>query len=215
MGKIKDLKGNKFNRLTVVEYSHTCKSNGAMWKCVCDCGNTSIVGGAQVSKGYIKSCGCLHREVMSKTHTKHGMSGTPIWKRWCGIKGRCNDLRDKVYGGKGLGYDPRWESFENFYEDMAEGFSDELEIDRIDVTKDYSKENCRWTTHSENNFNKNKQSNNISGKTGVSFMKSHNKWRVYITIDGKVKHLGVYSSFEDAVRVREEAEIKLYGYNRP
>lgn len=210
-----DLHGLKFNRLTVESFSHISKNNGAMWNCICDCGNTTTVSTSFIAKGYTKSCGCLQRENTSISSKKHGMLNAPIYNRWRSMKARCKDLDDPVYGGKGIGYDVRWELFENFYEDMLEGFSEELEIDRIDVTKGYCKENCRWVSHNENNYNKNKQSNNTSGKTGVNFREELNKFRAYITVEKKQIHLGVYDTFEEAVEARKEGELKYYGYYRP
>ena len=63
--KFTDLTGQKFNRLKVIEYSHTNK-HGAYWKCLCDCGKEIIVLGSYLRNGDTKSCGCLKREVASK-----------------------------------------------------------------------------------------------------------------------------------------------------
>ena len=54
----------------------------------------------------------------------------------------------------------------------------------------------------------------VSGKTGVCFNKRANKWRAFISINKKNIHLGYYDTFEEAVRVREEAEIKYFGEYR-
>lgn len=210
-----DLRGQKFNRLTVIEFSHIDKNNGAVWKCLCDCGNESFVATSQISLGHTKSCGCLRLEEASKSNTSHGMHNTKLYRRWAAMKRRCKNQDDPTYGGKGIRYDPSWESFENFYKDMQEGFNPELEIDRIDVTKGYSKENCRWVSHNENNFNKNIQSNNTSSKTGVSLHKPTGKFRAYITVNRKQINLGLYEHFEDAVAARVEAELEIYGYTRP
>lgn len=205
--------GSKFNRLQLLEIIGV-KRRLFMGKFQCECGNISVINISGVVKNRYKSCGCLRKDSVSSL-AKHNMSGTEFYRRWASVKARCKDEKDLVYGGKGISYDPRWEYFENFYEDMHEGFSSDLEIDRIDVTKGYYKENCRWTNHSENNFNKNKQSNNISGKTGVCFHKQTNKYRAYITKDGKQKNLGLYNNIEDAIQVRIAAEIEIYGYTRP
>lgn len=209
-----DLKGKVFHMLTVLEYSHMDKNNGAHWKCICECGNESIVATSRLSKGHTKSCGCLRALEILKATKTHGKSKDPIYRRWASMKRRCNNEENMVYGGKGISYDPRWELFENFYEDMAEGFSEELEIDRIDVKKGYYKENCRWVTHNENNYNKNKQPNNTSGKTGVCLTRNGSKYRAYIMVNRKQIALGIYVSFEEAVEARKRGEIKYYGYHR-
>lgn len=210
-----DLSGKNFNRLTVVSYSHTDKNNGAVWNCICDCGKTTKVSTSRLSKGYTKSCGCLQREASAESVRSHGMYKTTLYRRWSMMKKRCKDKNDPIYGGKGISYCEEWEHFENFYNDMHEGFSKDLELDRIDVTGNYCKENCRWVTHNENNYNKNLQSNSTTGRTGVSFRKEMDKYRAYITVNRKQINLGLFETFEEACRAREQAEIEYYGYNRP
>lgn len=64
--------------------------------------------------------------------------------------------RYNYYGGKGIHVCERWiNSFENFLEDMEDSFEEGLELDRIDNSKGYSPENCRWVNHSENMLNRN------------------------------------------------------------
>lgn len=62
MAKPKDLTGQRFGRLTVIEYYGKGK-RGAMWSCQCDCGNTAIVCSADMKKS-TKSCGCLRQEYL-------------------------------------------------------------------------------------------------------------------------------------------------------
>lgn len=209
-----DLTGKTFNRLTVIAYSHKSHKNENHWLCSCVCGNNHIVSTHHLVSGKIKSCGCLLIETR-KNNAKHGMVNEPIYARWNAMKRRCNDKNNMTYGGRGISYDESWEDFINFYNDMHEGFDESLELDRIDVEKDYSKENCRWVTHSENNYNKTKQSNNVSGKTGVNFHKESRKYRAYITKDRKQIYLGLFETLDEAIEARKIAEIEVYGYERP
>jgi len=58
-GKFIDIKGKKFNRLTVIEKSHVAHKT-VYWKCICDCGKTKIVNGVALRKNKTKSCGCIN-----------------------------------------------------------------------------------------------------------------------------------------------------------
>lgn len=66
MGKFVDLTGKRFGRLTVIERveDNFTKSGNriTMWKCRCDCGNTTTTRGNSLKRGNTKSCGCLNRE---------------------------------------------------------------------------------------------------------------------------------------------------------
>ena len=80
-------------------------------------------------------------------------------------------------------------------------------VDHVNRSRsDNRLENLRWCTRSENQMNKSKHSNNTSTYTGVSYNKSNNKWKVRIAINGKKKHIGYYTNFDEAVIARKEQE---------
>lgn len=62
MSKLIDLTGQKFGRLTVIEFSHNDKGGRTCWLCICDCGKETVVQGGNLKSGGTKSCGCLQKE---------------------------------------------------------------------------------------------------------------------------------------------------------
>lgn len=82
MQKLIDIKGNKYNKLTVLEFDHISTKNGksrSYWKCQCDCGNIAILRKDSFIYPYskIKSCGCWHIEE-SKHRPKDKKTGKYI-----------------------------------------------------------------------------------------------------------------------------------------
>lgn len=85
------------------------------------------------------------------------MGGTPEYQTWTAMKNRCrlpNTRGFHRYGGRGITYCERWESFENFYADMGSRPDPSLQLDRIDNDGNYEPSNCRWATRVENSRNR-------------------------------------------------------------
>lgn len=154
-----DITGQRFGRLTVVEFHHRDAKSLSYWVCKCDCGNTVVKEMQEMKFGHAMSCGCLQREARIKTKTKHGLCHTRLFRIWSGIRNRCgnpNEPAFKHYGGRGVTVCDEWkDDFQAFYDwAMANGYSDELSIDRIDTNGNYEPNNCRWTDLKTQNNNR-------------------------------------------------------------
>ena len=85
------------------------------------------------------------------------------------------------------------------------------EVDHIDRnTLNNRRENLRICTRQENSRNKTKQRNNTSGYKGVSWDKAKKKWRAFISVDKKQIFLGRYDNIEEAIKARQQADIKYF-----
>ena len=152
--KFVDITGYKYGRWTVLR---RVKNRGRMiyWECVCECGVVKEVPRIALRSGASKSCGCFNLEVISSVD--HGMTGTPEYTCWCGMKHRCYNHKDshwENYGGRGIKVCERWlNSFENFYADIGPR-PDGMTIERIDVNGDYEPSNCKWIPARDQHRNK-------------------------------------------------------------
>ena len=159
MGKLKDLTGKQFGSLTVIsrDEEKSKLNKKVYWKCFCsNCNNeVSIRSDILTSKKKpIQSCGCKRN---------HHDSNTRFFKIFVDMKQRCtnpNCERYKNYGARGICVE--WNSYLDFKNDMYESYLEHSEkygeknttIERIDVNKNYCKENCIWVTWKEQGYNK-------------------------------------------------------------
>ena len=146
-----DLTGARFGDLVVVSREASAGKSVA-WSCLCDCGRATSVYGQNLRTGSVRSCGC------NAHPAKHGASGTRIYQTWASMFARCNSPSyhaRRAYAGKGIFVCVEWHDFPAF-QVWAEsnGYRDDLTIDRIDSSKPYEPENCRFVTAAEQQRNK-------------------------------------------------------------
>lgn len=152
---------------------------------------------------------------MRKQHEYHGLSKTPEYRIWAGIKARCNNPRAthySYYGGRGIKMHSEWEeSFLSFLEYIGSKPGDDYSVDRINSNGNYEPGNVRWERNWVQRVNRRKFNNNTSGYRGVS--KNGLKWLAQIKTDGRKIHLGNHPSARDAALVYNGAAIALWGDN--
>lgn len=175
MGKpLADIKGQVFGRLTVLDRDLFVNGK-TRWLCSCECGKQVSVIGQLLRNGRTKSCGCLRSDRAAETASKHGgyVGRKPtrtmrIWKNM--IQRTCNPNCPMYarYGGAGIGVCKSWQTFEGFMADMGE-VPDGLTLERIDNSKGYEPNNCKWTTYAEQNRNKSSTKKlTLNGRTQVA-----------------------------------------------
>lgn len=180
---MKDISEKRFGRL-IAESVHHSAEHRRFWSCRCDCGNYVVVRQDQLTTNKTKSCGCLlaesrnknlaikqvktGRKIRSRRINGYSANWNPLkhqqprlYRIWQGMKSRCYYTKNKCYdsyGGRGISICDEWlRSFNAFAEwALANGYRDNLSIDRIDVNGNYCHENCRWITMAEQQKNKRK-----------------------------------------------------------
>lgn len=148
--------GKKFGQLTILEELPERKRREKVYKCQCECGAITYVIGSSLRNGNTKSCGCLSKLNHHRTHDK---TNTRLYRIYNNMKERCYNKQYQQYkdwGARGITICDEWlNDFMLFYDwAISNGYNDNLSIDRVDNSKGYSPDNCRWVTSKEQNRNK-------------------------------------------------------------
>jgi len=132
------------------------------------------------------------------------------WKWYYQYDKRCNT----GYAKRNIGF---WPHQKKVYMHIAimkhhKRWGRRQEVDHIDNCGcDNRKVNLRLATRSKQTAHKGLLTNNTSGVTGVYWNKRRGAWKAEIMVNGKSKFLGYYSNKKDAIKKRQQAEIKYFG----
>lgn len=141
--------------LTVLEHlKEKDKWGNRLYSCACKCGNKVTIGSTYFKLGRKKSCGCYP---VGRQKEENAIRRHYLYRTYISMKTRCyyektNNFHN--YGGRGIKVCDRWlESFSNFLEDMGDR-PEGMSLDRIDNDGNYCKENCKWSTRTEQAMNR-------------------------------------------------------------
>ena len=236
MAKVKNIIGQKFGRLIVKSFSHI-ENNKAYWSCDCDCGNKNIiVSGIELRGGNTSSCGCLKLEHLQKINEKHkkyntydltgeyGIGYTSNGKEFYfdledydKIKDYCWNINNKGYVTAYTRKTEKGKRIQLFLHRVVLNLPENKDMQNQIEGEHYNrnpldnrKENLKIVNHQLNMFNKKKYKNNSSGVTGVD-QRENGKWRARLWYKKKMVLYEECDSFNEAVKVRKEAEEKYFG----
>ena len=159
MAVFDELVGQKFSRLEVIRHlkPHEREHKNRQWLCRCDCGNLVQVNGSKLKTGHTRSCGCLCVEFARTINHKYKHSYKKLYSVYKAMLDRCYNPKSREYhnyGGRGITV---YEDWKNDYDAFAEwalstGYDlnakhGDCTLDREDVDKSYTPDNCRWVTN--------------------------------------------------------------------
>jgi len=207
---MEDLTGKRFGMLKVFALNNKHHFGNA-WLCKCDCGNEVILGTSKLlgtkNRKPNKSCGCK-QYAYNGTAKKH----LRIYHAWYSMIDRCYNPNSSIYwkyGARGVSVCEEWrDSFKDFLGwALNNGYEKHLTLDRIDNSKPYCPENCRWVDYYIQEQNRGKQRRNKLGHIGID--KRPYSYRASIQRYGVRKHIGCFKTLEEAIEARQKAEKKF------
>jgi hypothetical protein len=221
----KELLGKTFGRWTIIDIIKKEKSR-IYFQCICDCGKIKEVYCSSVISGKSKSCGCLSKELIRKRNKKqndfdlyHSCGYGYTYKKeifyfdledYELIKNYCWHINKQGYISTFIYKENKRKQL--FFHRLVMNPPDNLDIDHIDhQLNNNQKSNLRYCNSSLNLMNSKLRKDNTSGYKGISWNKEKQKFEVYLCINQKNIKLGYYKNIEDAITIRENAELKYFG----
>lgn len=206
--KKKDIAGQRSGRVVAIEPTDKKRRGATLWRCQCDCGKEILLEPYKITNGIVQSCGCIRTEKKIKDltgqrfgkltalyRTNEQKNSSYIWVCQCDCGKETKVSSNALLSGNSRSCGcKRVESIKKTME--AHGtVTDHLHlIDGTCIEKlEYKK----------------LKKNNTSGYTGVQAR--GNKWVAVITFKKKAYYLGSYSELEDAIKVRRQAEERIFG----
>ena len=151
MPKMVDYLGKKVGKLQVLD-RHGYDAHGRItWRCICECGREIVVPGYRLKT----QRGCMS---CRKNNLHHGLYYTRLHNTWVHMKQRCYNPKNNRYhryGGRGITVCDEWrDNFKAFYDwAMANGYQDDLTIERKNNDGNYEPANCTWILPAEQSKN--------------------------------------------------------------
>lgn len=230
MKEVENLIGKTFGKLKVIgrEKDREVKGCKRYWKCECNCENKTIiiVNEHHLKTGHTKSCGCLQKEMASKSH--HKINKYDLTKEY-GIGWTSNNNQEFYFDLEDYDKIKDYCWFQGKHHNKIEDgyicaiinnkitFMHNLIMDNIGIDHknrikiDNRKENLRKSTSSQNSANIGVRKNNTSGITGVCWDKNNEKWIASIRVKGEKIWLGRFDLKKDAIIARLQAEMDYVG----
>ena len=116
----------------------------------------------------------------------------PLYQTWADMKSRCYNPKCKAYeyyGKRGISVCDEWvNDFERFVLDMGPKPDPRLTLERIDNNANYSPDNCRWASRSDQCANRRP----YVQPRAKGIRKFRNRWRAQIRHRGEMIHLGTF-----------------------
>lgn len=150
------------SKLTFIQWSTPrIRTNGRKRKRAlfqCGCGDIKDYDYSAVNTGRKISCPKCSRKRAKESMYTHRLIKHPLYGKWQDMKKRCYNPkvdRYNVYGGRGIKVCKKWKNdFKAFYDwCLDNGWEKELTLDRINVNKNYTPFNCRFTSALHQGFN--------------------------------------------------------------